>query len=168
MKNLLILIVLIAAGYAALQKYRETRAVTMNPAEITAPVYAEMRVLIGRDGREWEMVVFEATKDEAECQRSGSEFIEGFMRAPKSDPSEQRTLKSRECKRELPPRYQRLFANQPSSLTYLSLARGAPHEREIRLIYWGMSVEESNAVCGLAPSMQTLRKGPVTCIQSTG
>lgn len=168
MKKLLIVVALIAAGWGALQKYRAMHAETSDPTEITAPVYTEMRVLLSQNGREWEMVVFEASADEAECQRSGSEFIQGFLGAPKAGISDRLSVKSHECKRELPARYQRLFDNQPSSLTYLSLARGTAQEREIRVIYWGLSVDESHAVCSLVPSTQAMRKGPVSCIRSAG
>ncbi len=148
-----------------MKKYRSERADTLNPAEITSPVFAELRVLQTVNGRELEMVALAATADEADCRRIGEHLLSGILAARKASPNEQRSVKSHECKRELPTRQQRLMDNKPSSQTYLSLGRGAPQERELRLIYWGISVEEANAICELAPSFRPLWTGPINCIR---
>lgn len=165
-KKLLILILVIAAVGGAMKKYRSERADALNPAEITSPVFAELRVLQTVNGRELEMVALAATADEADCRRIGEHLLSGILAARKATPNEQRSVKSHECKRELPARQQRLMDNKPSSQTYLSLGRGGPQERELRLIYWGISVEEANAICELAPSFRPLWTGPINCIRT--
>ena len=66
----------------------------------------------------------------------------------------------------LSPRYAKLFDNEPTFVTYLSMARGDRRERETRLLYWGVSMEESDKVCDEVSKMQSRRKGAVTCVRA--
>jgi hypothetical protein len=117
-------------------------------------------------GRNFEQVFFAKTVNDADCKKYSTALVEDMQKAQASVTAIQWALKSSECKSELPPRHARLFDNAQSFVTYISLARGSRLERETRVIYWGVSPEESDRICAGVPMMQKGRKGVVTCVHA--
>ena len=163
MKNILVvLVILAAAGYLWKQNHRPAQA----PEALANPVYAEAHVKMGAGGRDIEGVMLGKTVDQADCQKN----IETLTRrveeeSPKFCPSCTVHVTS-ECKTELAPRYAMLFDNKPSHVAYIRFAQGDPSEREYRLIYWGLTVQESERLCGASSRFQQGRKGAVSCVHA--
>ena len=154
MKNILIFL-FIAGGAVVLWKRHQI------PEVIENPVYAEIRLNLEGNGRQLEGVIFGKTTNEADC-KNNLEVFESL--APKACPICK--IAKSECKTELAPRYTKFFDNTPSSVTYLSLARGEPAERELRMIFWGVTLEESNKLCDAVPGLQKGWKGAVKCVRA--
>jgi hypothetical protein len=159
MRNLVIFIIIVGAGLFFYKKYFD------QPKEITHPIYAEVHMTIGgprgSGGRSIEAVTYMATADEKECQGLLSSFNSQQARLC---PPDSCSVQQRECKTELAPRDLRLFDNQPTTVTYLSIARGTPEERETRMIFWGVSADTSDKLCQMVPDIQEGHKGQVRCI----
>jgi hypothetical protein len=133
-------------------------------ADFKNPIYAEARVTAKIDGRNIENVFLIQTASEDECRQSGSAFI----RSLQNEKSMPLTLKSSNCKPVLSPLYAKLFDNQPIHTTYISIARGANKEREARILFWGLSLDESNLICDAWTTYlpnQIKLKGDVKCIR---
>ncbi len=137
----------------------------LNPGEIKNPLYLELRVVFEHKDRSIEGVILVETADQADCQK----ISDGLLQALSNRPSELKgisfSVKSKECKAELASRYKSFFSNEADLLTYVSAARGDPREREMRLIYWGVSVDESDLVCDMVPKLKASWKGPISCIR---
>ena len=133
---------------------------------IKDPVYLEVRVIIDAGSRSIESVALAETTDAQDCRQFSDKVMPMLARAQKESAGPKITVKSQECKAELSPRYKMLFDNEPSFLTYVSAARGARSEREMRFIYWGVSVEESDLVCGALSGLKRNWKGEVSCIKA--
>ena len=165
-KNILVFLLIIGAG-AYVWKNRQPDSAQKQSSDVIAnPVYAEARVKMSVMGREIEGVMLGKTVDQADCQKN-IETIKRQMeiQSPHICPT-CRVETTTQCKTELLPRYARLFDNEPTSVSYISLGQGDPSEREYRLIYWGVTVEESGRLCSAVPQIQRGRKGVVTCIRS--
>ena len=52
-----------------------------------------------------------------------------------------------ECQAQLPPRYARLFDDEPIPSTYLSASAGNAGERDGRLVVYGLTDQEGAAMC---------------------
>lgn len=130
------------------------------------PVYAVVRLKLDAQGRSFDEVIYAKTRDAADCQSYSKVLLDQATRSDQQGLSW--TLQSSECKTELDSRYAKLFDNQPTSVTYLSLGRGDRDERETRIIYWGVTVEESEKVCSGVSQMQKGhgRKGAIQCIHA--
>ena len=167
MRNLIIFIIIVGAGIFFYKKYFDKPEAM---GEITQPVYAEAHMTIegkdrrGSGSRSIEAVTYMAAADEEDCQKQLEELKHSFDN--RFCPGGTCELQKSECKSELLPRYKRLFDNQPTSLTYISFARGGPEEREARLIFWGISVEESESLCAMVPAIQKKFKGKVSCVHA--
>jgi hypothetical protein len=162
-KKLIILLCIVGAAIYLFQRQRQS---SLDPEVISHPTYAEIHMNLDARSRTFEQVMFAKTVDEADCKKYSKEVVESLQKAQASDPAGQWIVKSSECKSELAPRHAKLFDNEPTFVTYLSMARGDRREREARLIYWGVSSEESDRVCDGVSKMQSGRKGTVTCIRA--
>ena len=162
MKKLIFLILIIVVGKYSWDRYQKTLEEAKKPDVFVNPVYAVVRLEIKAQGRAFEEVIFAETRDVADCQNASKAIVGEATHSDQQGLSWQ--LKSSECKNELDDRHTKLFKNQPTSVTYLSLSRGSPKEREVRVVYWGVTVEESDRVCGGVSRMQQGRKGAVKCI----
>jgi hypothetical protein len=75
--------------------------------------------------------------------------------------------KSIECKAAISPRYAKFFDDEPSNVTYLSLNRSTSTERDVRLIFWGLTGTEGDAACDLAKQIfEKIHKGPIKCVRA--
>lgn len=163
MKNILVvLVVLAAAGYLWKQNHQKSPA----PEALANPVYAEARVAMSVAGRDVEGVMVGKTVSQADCEKNLEAFAQSIERhSPELCPSCKVSVKS-ECKAELAPRYAQLFDDEPTHVAYLSFDRGDESERDFRLIYWGVTVDESERICNSAAKFQRGLKGKVRCIRA--
>lgn len=139
---------------------------SLNPAEIKNPVYMEIRITTENARRSFEAVALVKTANDADCERLSKNALQSLGLELDRARAVPMTLKSVECKAELSPRNAQLFDNEPNVLTYISAARGSRVEREIRWIFWGVSVQESDMVCSMVPELQRNLKGKVRCIRA--
>jgi hypothetical protein len=161
--KIIIFIVLVAAAITAYFRYQQS---ALNPAVITNPVYAEVHMTIDAGNRTFEQVLFAQTVNRDDCKRFTDATLKHLYEHETSPADVHWTIKSAECKAELSNKYLQFFDNEPTYVTYLSVARGDPKEREIRIIYWGVSVAESDKVCNGVAQMQGKLKGAVKCIRA--
>jgi hypothetical protein len=155
MKRLFVIAVLGGLGFYAYQHL-------LGPAEIVNPVFAEIRVIMDVGGREIEAVVFGKAVDDADCRQRG-ERVKNNLEAN----CNYCVSKSIECKAELALRYARFFDDEPSSATYLSVNRSSRGERDVRLILWGLTGAEGDAVCDqMKQIFAKIHGGPMKCVRA--
>lgn len=159
MKFIVVLLVA-AAAWFGWQKYQEKRLEAANPAQISEPVYAEVRLSAQIESREIEQVWFLAAANQAECEQAADTTVRRAL----AEIGPRARITASTCKRELEPRYQRFFRNEPSHVTYFSMGRGDPGEREMRMITWGVTAEESARICEVVLRKPRTWKGPVQCV----
>jgi hypothetical protein len=157
MKTIVVLVALGIVGWLAWQ-----RLASQNPSTITDPVYAEFRVDATIEGRDLNMALFGEMASEDDCneraQRVWAKVIEDCQAC---------VMSLAACKPELEPRYQRLFDEQAIHSTYLSFTRGSRYERNGRLVVYGLTVEEGDAVCDvLAVEFRKKYDGEVRCVRA--
>jgi hypothetical protein len=167
MKNIMILLIVFCAAYFVWKERQEAADRALNPEVIENPMYADVRVDMEFRGRSIEGVLLAKVSDQADCQRYFKEVEKLMPQYQGGANGPTWKMKSSECKSELAPRYLKLFDNTPTSVTYLSFARGDRHERELRLVYWGITVDESDKACTLVSQAQRSWKGAVTCIRAS-
>ncbi len=131
-----------------------------NPDIIENPVYVEYRVDIEIPGHTINAVLFGAMASHKEC----SEKAEQMWRDTLTD-CELCQFKSSTCKEELPTRYAGIFDGEPLNTSYMSFNRGARHERDGRLIFWGLTDQQSEQICAMVErGMRQHYQGQVDCI----
>lgn len=154
MKKLFVIAALGALGFYGYQHL-------LGPAQIVDPVFAEIRVIMNVGGREIEAAVFGKTVDDVDCRQRG-ERVRNNLEAN----CPYCVSKSIECKAELAPRYARYFDDLPSSATYLSVNRSSRGERDVRLILWGLTGAEGDAVCDqMKQVFAKIHNGPMKCVR---
>ncbi len=156
MKNLILLLVIIGSAF---YYYQQKQLSALDPEVIAHPTFDKIRMTLNARGRTFEQVLFAKTVDDADCKKYSKNVIDDLQKKQSNDSAGQWFVKLSECKPELAPRYAELFDNEPTFVTYISMARGDRRERETRLLYWGVSVEESDRVCDSVSKMQNGRKG---------
>lgn len=169
MKNLIIVLLIAAGVYHFWNKFQPSEASGPGFAAqeaIKNPVYAETRVKMDfPGGRSLEGVMLGKTYNQEDCEKH-LQVLENDIKRWAGKVCSDCKLQLSECKSELLPRYAQLFDNEPTNVTYISLARGDRSEREYRLIFWGVTVAESNQLCNAVPEFQKKHKGEVKCIRS--
>ncbi|RKT51236.1 hypothetical protein DFR40_2449 [Azonexus fungiphilus] len=156
MKRLFLLSTLISLGYWAYQYF-------MPAVELTNPVFAEVRVKIREGNREIEAVLFAKAADDADCRMRAERTRQHLLdNCPKC------LSRSFECKAELAPRYLKFFDDRPGNITYLSYRPASRGERDVRMIFWGLSIDEANSLCEqMRGILSPLYRGPTSCIRPT-
>jgi len=165
MKNFIIVLLVICAGAYFWKHQQAKQADSPAPVTITNPVYAEARVKWEGQGRTVEGVMLAKTVDQADCERT-IRTLENDLQQQTHNVCPACKIQPPICESDLAPRYVKLFDNQPASLTYLSIASADGSGREMRLIYWGVSVEESDRLCGVVSQLQKGHKGTVSCVRA--
>lgn len=168
MKQIFFLLIIIAIGKVAWDRLQTGVDEARNPEVISNPVYAEVRIVFDVQNRSFEGVLLAETVDDADCKNYTNTSLEKTLGPKQSNGVVSWHMKSAECKTQLSARNAKLFENKPAHANYLRLARGVPEEREIRVIYWGLTANEGKMVCNLVPKIQPTWKGEVTCIQAAG
>lgn len=159
LKTLFTLAVLAAVGWFAWNKY------VGGPSRIFEnPVYGEMRATMNVQGREIEMVVFARMADESDCKLRA---LLSWSNALKACPT--CTLTPAKCQAQLPARYARLFNDEPIPSTYLSASAGKADERDGRMVVFGLTDREGEAIREQMRSviLQEYR-GSAHCVKASG
>ena len=159
MKTLLILVVLAAVGWYGYHKY-----IGGPPRSFEHPVYGEMRATANIQGREIEMAVFARMADETDCKlRARQSWGDTLKECPTC------TLQAAKCQAQLPPRYARLFNDEPIPSTYLSATAGEADERDGRVVVYGLTDQEGEAICEMLRSLILKRyHGSARCVKASG
>ncbi|MEN6585810.1 MAG: hypothetical protein ABFE02_07195 [Sulfuricella sp.] len=153
-----ILFVIAALGVLGFFGYRHQQ----EPTEVVNPVFVEIRVALDADGREIEAAVFGKTLGEADCQQRARIIKEHLEANCKYCVS-----KSIECKAALAPRNAKFFDDTPSNVTYLSLNHSRNTERDVRLVFWGLTGAEGDAVCDrMKLIFEKIHSGPMQCVRA--
>lgn len=154
MKSLLMIAVVGLLGYLSYQRL-------LVPAEVTNPVYIEMRLVLGLGPRQIESAVFGKTTDDADCLLRAER-----VRANLEQNCPFCVSKSVQCKPDLEERYIRFFNNEPATATYLSVNRSIPGERDVRVIFWGVTHKEGDMICeSMKKVFAKIHNGPIECVR---
>lgn len=145
MKKLLFLLI-IGAGFFAYNKYSRAKI------EVTQPVYSEFRMQMSKPhgGRSVEGLLLSKFASEAECQTTNSlsrKVIAELSNSQNAQCQDCSVTTSTTCSTTLPARYEALFENAPTNLSYLSWSYSAPAPMEVRLIIWNVNPVEARRVC---------------------
>jgi hypothetical protein len=156
MKKLILLIALAAASYFAYARFQNS-----NPEHIEKPVYAELRVDTKLGSRELNLVLFGEMVDDVDCRerfdRAWNKIIDGCPNC---------SIRLSSCRGELEPRYLRMFDDVPIHSTYLTFTKGSRYERNGRMVVYGLTSDEGDALCdSLRQQFQTRYTGSVACIR---
>lgn len=151
MKQLLILLALLTVGYLGYGKFHQSRQIA------TDPYYVEIRISIPFESIN--LVGFGLMHSLQECQAESRIFWQRSL-----DGMGDLEIAT-DCKKELPERYQKLFANQQFSATYLSLDSFDQRERDARLVIYGIPASLLAKECDkLISQMKRNYHGTVQCI----
>jgi hypothetical protein len=163
MKNFLILAIIIGgAGFY----WKRFKVDDSAPVHIVHPVYSEIRITLDIFDRSLEGVLYAKTASEQECRTFAAGIINRVLKQTGEKGAPRWKLGSTDCKEQLAPRHARLFDNEPSFVSYASLSPGNNREREMRIIYWGITRDESDQICNLLDRQRLDWKGPVRCIKA--
>jgi hypothetical protein len=160
MKTVLILVVLGVAAYFGYQRFRSDDAAA--PEVIENPVYADIRLDMQVAGRDLQFALFGEMASQADCDQRSSQVwgkvIEGCKECA------QRTSV---CKTDLEPRYRRLFDNAAIHSTYISFTRGSAYERNGRMVIFGLTADEGDAICEQTRArFSTNYRGTIQCVHA--
>ena len=160
MKALIVLIVLGAAAYFGYQHFQQDGDVA--PGEFENPVYADVRLDMHIQGRDLQFALFGKMAGQADCDQRAERFWGKVIDAC-TECVKQTTV----CKTELEPRYQRLFENTSIHSTYLSFTRGSDTERDGRMVIFGLTADEGDAVCEQTRSrFKANYSGTIECVRA--
>jgi hypothetical protein len=165
MKQLLIVLIAIVAAVKLWFWFQEKRSAQALSMDFSSPVYAQVRGSVAVGGRRIQEVDLIKTANKQDCERA-IEVVEALLERARKESNLPIKVDSKSCDSSLPRHLARTFDNVPTETTYLSVARGAPDERELRIVYWGVTAKESDAVCSFAASLAKDHKGAVTCIRA--
>jgi hypothetical protein len=153
MKKLIVLVVLGLAAFWGWDYYSERSTAD--------PVYVELRVKHARSGIE--LVGVGRMNSPRDCERRAATIWRRVLVS--DDKTDQVTVA---CMNDIAPRFDKMFANQPSHATYIALDRGSRGERDARLIIYGAPASEVGKVCpSLIERLKRNYQGQVQCILGT-
>ena len=110
------------------------------------------------------MALFVRAAEESDCKTRTHRSWEGAL---KNCPS--CALQPTKCQAELPARYARLFTDEPIPSTYLSASAGTAGERDGRLVVYGLTDREGEAICEqLRGMLLESFHGTTRCIKASG
>jgi hypothetical protein len=160
MKTLVMMILVGLAGYFGYQHFNSDDSAA--PDVIDNPVYADMRLDMQVGGRDLQFALFGKMASQADCDQRSKEVwgkvIEGCKECI------QRTSV---CKTELEPRYQRLFENTAIHSTYISFTHGSAYERDGRMVIFGLTADEGDAICEQTRSrFGSNYSGTIECVRA--
>jgi len=155
----LIVLALVAIVAYAVYRQSEIRDGAYT-AEITNPIYVEIRMRVKAPGRDIDTAIFGKMASTEDCELR-SERV--WKKVVKDCPTCEFT--AMKCRNDLEQRYLRLFDNTPIHSTYLSFDRGSRYERDGRMVVYGLTSDEGDKICEmLKKTMQQGYTGKVTCI----
>jgi hypothetical protein len=168
MRNFIIFL-LILGGLALLRNWghwNPGEGIGGGQATVANPVYAVNRFRTDFHDRTIDLVAYAKTIDQAECQHGSDVVVEKVLNPEHPNGGPVWRLQSSECKPELDAHSAKLFDNKPINVPYLSATPGAATEREVRVIFWGVTVQEGDRVCDELTRNSNNWKGTVTCIRA--
>jgi hypothetical protein len=167
-KIIIILIVLGCLGYLAKSGPGLVHGpgTSSDSGAITNPVFAEVRFQTQIRDRTFHMVAIAKARDDADCKHMTEDLPDRLGANGRSAGTPVWSLESSECKTTLDARNAKLFENKPTFVNYVSATPGAAGEREVRIIFWGVTAQEGELVCAEAPEMQKRWSGTVTCVHA--
>ena len=164
MKTLLIIVVLLIAGYYWYGTIDNTRSAANKPPVATDPWYMEVRATNTVGGREIEMALFFRALNERDCATGTNA---DWSSIKKTCPT--CAAQAPKCSKELSPRYARLFDDEPIPSTYLSGTAATERERDIRLVVYGLTDEEGKVICeAMRKELGKNFTGPTHCVLPSG
>jgi hypothetical protein len=111
-------------------------------------------------GRELNLVLFGEMASQEDCQERADRVWQKLI-----DGCQECTMALASCAVELAPRYRRLFDDAAIHSTYLSFTRGSRFERNGRMVVYGLTTDEGDAVCeSIMANFQRQYEGTVNCI----
>jgi hypothetical protein len=157
-KNLLILGVVIAAGYFGYQKFLGHEA-GIDP--LTDPVYGRMSVTQTIGSREIEGIALVKAHSHEDCQQRGRKTINQMMlNCSNCDIAEL------QCLDTLPKRERGYFDKKPTHLSYLVAEPGIRGERAGAFIIWGLTEDEGRQLCdSMKNKLMQWYSGTATCVR---
>lgn len=165
MKTILLIIAVAMLGMYGYKQFQGKKEVVFVPGQVSTdmanPVYADIRVKVAAGGREIEAALFSKMADEADCQSRAQKLRDDLTQNCKNCVSQ-----SVQCKADLAPRYVKYFADEPGNITYLSINRGSTDQREARLIFWGLTLQEGDLMCDqMKKVFSKMKTGALSCIR---
>jgi hypothetical protein len=158
-KAILLLIIAGVAGYFVYSRYQDR-----SPEVIEDPVFADIRVDIKVAGRELNYLLLGKMADEEDCRTRAASVWQKVISSCKECSFQVTT-----CQAKLAPRYAKLFDDQAIQSTYLSFKRGSRHERDGRMVIYGLTSDEGNQLCEmLRAQFQQQYTGQVQCVKGRG
>jgi hypothetical protein len=164
MKKIIVFLLIIGALYYVGKSWKFSMG--RDPGAISDPVYAVVRFRAEIHDRTFDMVALAKTFDQEDCQHGSDDLVDRMQKREHQNGAPVWQLVSSECKSVLDSRSARLFDNKPTFVNYVSATPGDSSEREVRLIFWGVTAQEGDIMCSEVPRMQERWKGVVTCIHA--
>jgi hypothetical protein len=159
-KALLIVLLIGVAGYFGYQHLKNDELAA--PDVIEDPVYADVRVDAHVAGRDLQLALFGKMSSQADCELRSALVWTKFLSSCKE--CVQRTSI---CKAQLEPRYQRLFDNVAIPSTYISVTRGSKYERDGRIVIFGLTADEGDAICEQTiANFKSSYAGTIECVKA--
>jgi len=163
MKNMLIILALLVAGYLWYDHQKGAQS-TNKPPVVTDPYYMEVRASNTIGGREIELALFARALNERDCE-NGTHA--GWASITKTCPT--CTARAPKCSKELPPRYARLFDDVPIPSAYLSGTAASERERDIRVVVYGLTDDEGMVICeAMRKELTKNFTGATHCVKPSG
>jgi hypothetical protein len=159
LKTLIVLVLIAGLGW-----YFWNKHIGGPPQNFEHPVFGEIRATADIGGREIEMAVFARTADDFDCN---TRALVSWSKALAACPTCK--LQPAKCQAQLPPRYARLFDDVPIPSTYLSATAGRADERDGRVVVYGLTDREGEAVCEqLRTVLLQEYRGTAHCVKASG
>lgn len=161
-----IIFLLLIAGLGVFQWKKSPAPASISPESSSGPaIYSEFRFVLDVRQRNIEGVFFGKYANMAACQKELGDFS-GQPSSKFTEMCPSCRITKGECKTELASRYQKLFDNQPSNLTYLSVNNSNTLTPHFRVIYWGLTAEESRMICNIQlEHLRSMKLNNGVCIQ---
>ena len=165
MKKILVVLVALALAAKAWFWFKGSSFSAGDSLDFSNPVYAQIRGSVTVGDRKLEEADLVKTANQQDCELQLAMLDELYRRHNENELAMH--VDSKSCDSTLPPHLAKTFDNIPSDFTYLSAARGAFNEREVRAIIWGVTADESQAACDFVIKLPMFRdrKGAVTCVR---
>jgi hypothetical protein len=163
LRTLLIIVALLVAGYFWYQRGENDPAANKPPV-VTDPYYLEVRASNVIGGREIDFALFARALNERDCANGTNA---GWASITKSCPT--CTAQAPKCSKELPSRYARLFDDKPIPSAYLSGTAANEHERDIRVVVYGLTDQEGELICeSMRKELSKNFVGATHCVKPSG
>ena len=163
-KILLLVAVIVGVGFHIAKDHKMKK---LNPEVIDKPVYLHIGLKRVDQQRTVDGVFLVQAASQDDCEGHATYVMKGFRAALEMVEKEHARMVAaappgtgepipkpptisfadHKCEETPTTRNARLFENSPTHVTFLSASRSKRTERETRMIFWGISVQESTDLC---------------------